>query len=158
MGYASYMCLAATFANLPIYTIFDTYFTVLAPFAKIYIYICHHCGRQNHRILTPFEQGGPPEMPNKCITTNLPPHQYLRWGGAGVNLKKKHSRNGGNKIFDHSHIGMGYASYMCLVATFANLPICTIFDTYFQFYFWPKRKRKKNILGVKIHWKSSKIG
>merc|ERR1712121_138646 len=98
------------------------------PLLKTY-YICHHCGRQNHRILTPFELGGPPEMPNKCITTNLPPHQYLRWG-ASI-FKKTHSRNGGNKIFDRSHIGMGYASYMCLAATFANLPICTIFDTYF---------------------------
>ena len=145
MGYASYMCLAATFANLPICTIFDTYFTVLAPFAKN-IYIRPHCGRQNHRILTPFELGGPPEMPNKCITTNLPPHQYLRWGESSI-FKKTHPRNGGNKIFDRSHMGMGYASYMCLVAPIANLPICTIFDTYFQFYFWPKRKKEKIYFG-----------
>merc|ERR1711973_1019990 len=74
--------------------------------------------------------GGSPEMPNKCITTNLPPHQYLRWGEPSI-FKKTHSRYGGNNMFDRSHIGMGYASYMCLVATFANLPICTIFDTYF---------------------------
>merc|ERR1711973_448770 len=87
MGYASYMCLVATFANLPICTLFDTYFTVLAPFAKN-IYIRHHCGRRNHRILPQFKQGGPPEMLDKCITTNLPPHQYLRWGGT-VNFQKK---------------------------------------------------------------------
>ena len=35
---------------------------------------------------------------------------------------------------------MGYASCMCLVALIANLPIYTIFDTYFTFYFWPKVK------------------
>ena len=42
---------------------------------------------------------------------------------------------------------------MCLAATFANLPIYTIFDTYFQFYFWPKRKKRK-----KIFWGSKYIG
>ena len=74
-------------------------------------------------------------MPNKCITTNLPPHQYLRGGGT-VYLKKTQPRNGVNKIFDRSHMGMGYASFKCLVAPIANSPICIIFDTYFPFYFW----------------------
>ena len=117
-------------------------------------YISHHCGRQNHRIFTPFGQDGPSEMPNKCITTNPPLHQNFGGGWPSI-FKKTHPRNGGKKIFDRSNFGTGYGSYVCLAATIWKFAICTIYDTFFNFFLVSKNKKK---IGVKNYWKSSKIG